>query len=89
MQHAHLCNTARCVAADLGLGPNHDPLNPMSLPYIERFIEGLLASLSVGASVTYAPQDETLQSYTWLSECRSAWSLSVPLQAAAPVPALV
>ncbi|MDH3598140.1 MAG: AMP-binding protein [Candidatus Tectomicrobia bacterium] len=89
LTHAHLCHTARRIAADLGLGPHHDPLNPMALPYIERFIEGCLASLAVGASVVYAPQDETSQNYTWLSECRSAWSPCVPMPAAAPVPAVV
>lgn len=89
LTHAYLCHTARQIAADLGLGPHHDPLNPMSLPYIERFTEGLLASLAVGASVAYVPQDETPQSYTWLSESISAWSPCVPMPAAALAPALV
>ena len=87
--HAQLCITARRIAADLGLGPHHEPLNPMSLPYIERFIEGILASWAVGASVAYTPQDEPPPCYTWLSECRSAWSPVVPMPMTAPVSARV
>lgn len=89
LTHADLCHTARQMAADLGLGPHHDPLNPMSLPYIERFIEGLLASLAVGASVAYAPPDKTPQRYTWLSESISAGSPCGLRRAAALAPALI
>jgi acyl-CoA synthetase (AMP-forming)/AMP-acid ligase II len=84
LTHAYLCNTARQIATDLDLGPHHEPLNPMSLPSIARFIEGLLASLAVGAPVAYAPQDEKRGSYTWLSEPISSWSACAPMPAAAP-----
>ncbi len=70
--HADLCARGYCMAADLGLG--QEPLDLMSLPFIDRFIEGVVAAFAVGISVMCCMEGEASESYTQVAHTIPAWS---------------
>lgn len=78
LSRANLEASARNVAESLALGPSDVCLNVMPLFHIHGLVAGLLASLSVGASVACCPGFAAPDFFEWLNACGATWYSAVP-----------
>jgi acyl-CoA synthetase (AMP-forming)/AMP-acid ligase II len=74
----NLCVSARNVAQSLALSPADRCLNLMPLFHIHGLVAGLLASLSVGASVISPPGFSAVEFFPWLRNHQPTWYTAVP-----------
>ncbi len=78
LTHAHLCASARNIAAGLALGPSDRCLDVMPLFHVHGLVGGLLASLAAGASVICPPGFEAPRFFEWVDVLKPTWYTAVP-----------
>lgn len=78
LRQRNLCASARNVAATLRLSEADRALNMMPLFHIHGLVAGLLASISVGASVVGAPGFDPRRVREWIARLRPTWYSAVP-----------
>jgi acyl-CoA synthetase (AMP-forming)/AMP-acid ligase II len=78
LSHTNLIVSARNIAATLNLTPDDRCLNIMPLFHIHGLVAGLLASLTVGASVACTPGFIANHFFEWMDQQQSTWYTAVP-----------
>ncbi|MGZ4672486.1 MAG: acyl--CoA ligase [Ilumatobacteraceae bacterium] len=91
LRQRNLAGSARNIAAALQLTPADRSLNVMPLFHIHGIMAGLLAPLSVGASVVCTPGFDAFKVHRWIDELHPTYYSAVPtmhqmLLARAPKP---
>jgi acyl-CoA synthetase (AMP-forming)/AMP-acid ligase II len=78
LRQRNLNRSARNIAATLELGPSDRSLNVMPLFHIHGIMAGLLAPLSVGASVICSPGFDAFKFHRWIDELQPTYYSAVP-----------
>ena len=78
LTQANLVRSASNIAATLALGPDDRCLEVMPLFHIHGLMAGVLASLSVGASVACPPAFDAFRFFDWLDALEPTWYTAVP-----------
>ncbi len=78
LTQSNLVRSAGNIATALALQPSDRSLEVMPLFHIHGLMAGLLASLSVGASVACPPAFDAFRFFDWLEEFEPTWYTAVP-----------
>jgi acyl-CoA synthetase (AMP-forming)/AMP-acid ligase II len=78
LRQRNLVASAQNIAASLALEPSDRSLNVMPLFHIHGLLAGLLAPLSVGASVICTPGFDAFRFHGWVDEFGPTYSTALP-----------
>ena len=78
LSQAHLCASARHIAATLALTPTDRCLNVMPLFHIHGLIAAVLATLRSGGEVHCSPGFSAVKFFEWLDATEPTWYTAVP-----------